>query len=115
LLEGQRIIQEDGKPAQAIREGDVVNIHPDVNTCMVPNRIAGLFYGPFTNEELVGEALALYRYEVVITTNFGFRIRNGKEAALDSRQEHIKKAVEGSLKRFGVETMLGWQAIWHSS
>jgi aryl-alcohol dehydrogenase-like predicted oxidoreductase len=70
---------------------------------------------PIHERELAGKALALYRYEVVITTKFGFRIRNGKEAALDSRPEHIKNAVEGSLKRLGVETMLGWQGIWQSS
>ncbi len=62
-------------------------------------------YGPFTNEELVGEALAPYRDEVVIATKFGFKIRDGKEAGLDSRPEHIKQAVEGSLKRLKIETI----------
>lgn len=62
-------------------------------------------YGPFTNEELVGEALAPYREKVVIATKFGFDIKDGKEAGLDSRPEHIKKAVEGSLKRLKIETI----------
>ena len=62
-------------------------------------------YGPFTNEELVGEALAPYRDEVVIATKFGFDIKDGKEAGFDSRPEHIKQAVEGSLKRLKIETI----------
>jgi aryl-alcohol dehydrogenase-like predicted oxidoreductase len=58
-------------------------------------------YGPFTNEELVGEALAPFRDQVVIGTKFGFKIdpTTGKQAGLDSRPEHIKEAAEGSLKR----------------
>ena len=62
-------------------------------------------YGPFTNEELVGEALAPYRDRVVIATKFGFNFKDGKEAGLDSRPEHIKQAVEGSLKRLKIETV----------
>src|SRR6201996_5927361 len=46
-------------------------------------------YGPFTNEELVGEALQPFRDRVVIATKFGFRIENGKQAGLDSRPVHI--------------------------
>lgn len=65
-------------------------------------------YGPFTNEELVGKALALFRNEVVIATKFGWAPANENEAnarwnALNSRPEHIKKVVEGSLKRLRVE------------
>lgn len=56
-------------------------------------------YGPFTNEELVGEALAPVRDRVIIATKFGFKIENDKQAGLDSRPEHIKKVVEASLKR----------------
>lgn len=56
-------------------------------------------YGPYTNEELVGEALEPYRDKVVIATKFGYHIQNGKSAGLDSRSETIRKAVEGSLKR----------------
>jgi aryl-alcohol dehydrogenase-like predicted oxidoreductase len=56
-------------------------------------------YGPFKNEELVGEALAPTRKDVVIATKFGFRIENQKQAGLDSRPEHIKQVAEASLKR----------------
>ena len=56
-------------------------------------------YGPFTNEELVGEALAPFRDQVVIATKFGFKIDNGKQAGLDSRPEHIKEVADASLKR----------------
>ena len=56
-------------------------------------------YGPFTNEELVGEALAPFRDRVVIATKFGFKLDdNGKQAGLDSRPEHIKEVADASLK-----------------
>jgi aryl-alcohol dehydrogenase-like predicted oxidoreductase len=56
-------------------------------------------YGPFTNEELVGEALAPLRDRVVIATKFGFKIEGGKQAGLDSRPEHVREVVDASLKR----------------
>jgi aryl-alcohol dehydrogenase-like predicted oxidoreductase len=58
-------------------------------------------YGPFTNEELVGEALAPVRDQVVIATKFGFKLdpATGKQAGLDSRPVHIKEVAEASLKR----------------
>src|SRR5258706_10130139 len=58
-------------------------------------------YGPYTNEELVGEALAPFRDQVVIATKFGFKIDpdTGKQAGLDSRPEHIKEVADASLKR----------------
>src|ERR1700751_4622923 len=69
-------------------------------------------YGPFTNEELVGEALAPFRGQVVIATKFGFDLdpkldpRGMKgRPGLNSRPEHIKEAVEGSLKRLQVEAI----------
>lgn len=62
-------------------------------------------YGPFTNEELVGEALAPLRKEVLITTKFGFNIQDGKMAGLNGRPEHICKVVEESLKRLRIETI----------
>jgi aryl-alcohol dehydrogenase-like predicted oxidoreductase len=64
-------------------------------------------YGPFTNEEIVGEALAPMRDKVVIATKFGFNIdpETKKPSGLDSRPEHIRKAVEGSLKRLHVEVI----------
>src|SRR4051795_12013712 len=69
-------------------------------------------YGPFTNEDLVGEALAPFRGQVVIATKFGFDLdpkldpRGMKGApGLNSRPEHIRQAVEGSLKRLKVDTI----------
>lgn len=56
-------------------------------------------YGPYTGEEILGEALHDIRNHVVIATKFGFRIQNGKSVGLDSRPETIRKAVEGSLRR----------------
>jgi aryl-alcohol dehydrogenase-like predicted oxidoreductase len=66
-------------------------------------------YGPFTNEELVGEALAPVRDQVVIATKFGFDLSGSDNrpgaAGLNSRPEHFKQAVEGSLKRLRVESI----------
>src|SRR5579859_4343477 len=62
-------------------------------------------YGPFTNEELVGEALAPFRKQVVIATKFGFKIVNGKQSGLDSRPAHIKEVAEASLKRLKTEVI----------
>src|SRR5258708_6841556 len=58
-------------------------------------------YGPFANEELVGEALAPFREQVVIATKFGFKFdpNTGKQAGLDSRPAHIRQVAEASLKR----------------
>ncbi len=56
-------------------------------------------YGPFVNEELVGRVLQGRRDSIVIATKFGFRIEDGKMNGLNSRPEHIREAVEGSLKR----------------
>ena len=56
-------------------------------------------YGPFANEELVGEALAPVRDRVVIATKFGFKFENGKQVGLDSRPAHIREVTEASLKR----------------
>ena len=66
-------------------------------------------YGPYTNEELVGEALAPFRDQVVIATKFGFDLTGPDHrpgaAGLSSRPEHIKAAVEGSLRRLKVTTI----------
>ena len=64
-------------------------------------------YGPFTNEELVGEALAPFRDRVKIATKFGFKIdpSTGKQAGLDSRPEHIKEVAEASLKRLQTDVI----------
>src|SRR5580704_13281568 len=66
-------------------------------------------YGPFTNEDLVGEALAPFRKQVVIATKFGFDLsrsdRRPGALTVNSRPEQIKQAVEGSLKRLRIETI----------
>ena len=64
-------------------------------------------YGPFTNEELVGEALAPLRDKVVIATKFGFKLdpTTGKQAGLDSRPAHIKEVAEASLKRLKTDVI----------
>jgi aryl-alcohol dehydrogenase-like predicted oxidoreductase len=62
-------------------------------------------YGPYTNEELVGEALAPIRRQVVIATKFGFKFEAGKQTGLDSRPSHIKEVANASLRRLKVETI----------
>jgi aryl-alcohol dehydrogenase-like predicted oxidoreductase len=62
-------------------------------------------YGPYTNEEIVGEALRPVRDRVVIATKFGFKFENGKQSGIDSRPQRIREATEGSLKRLGVESI----------
>lgn len=65
-------------------------------------------YGPFTNEELVGEALAPFREQVVIATKFGFKPAadgSGRWSELDSRPEHIKEVAEASLKRLKTDVI----------
>jgi aryl-alcohol dehydrogenase-like predicted oxidoreductase len=64
-------------------------------------------YGPFTNEEMVGEALKPMRDQVVIATKFGFNIdpETKKQAGLDSRPEHVREVCEASLKRLGIEVI----------
>ncbi len=62
-------------------------------------------YGPYTNEEIVGEALVPLRDKVVIATKFGFNIQNGKMVGVNSKPEQIRKAVEGSLKRLRTDVI----------
>ncbi len=63
-------------------------------------------YGPFTNEELVGEALAPFRDQVVVATKFGFKLGpKGEQLGVDSRPEHIKEVAQASLKRLKTETI----------
>ena len=62
-------------------------------------------YGPYDNEELVGEAIAPIRDDVVVATKFGFDIVDGRSVGVDSRPERIRQAVEGSLRRLDVETI----------
>src|SRR5580658_5804548 len=65
-------------------------------------------YGPFTNEELVGEALAPFRSRVVIATKFGFApgpTGEGRWSRLDSRPEHIREVADASLRRLGIDAI----------
>ncbi len=62
-------------------------------------------YGPFTNEELVGEALAPVRDQVVIATKFGFKFEDGKQLGVNSRPQHVKEVAEASLKRLKTDTI----------
>ena len=62
-------------------------------------------YGPFTNEELVGEAIAPFRGQVVIATKFGIKIDSSGQQVMDSRPEHIRRSAEGSIKRLDVEAI----------
>jgi aryl-alcohol dehydrogenase-like predicted oxidoreductase len=62
-------------------------------------------YGPYANEELVGEGLAPFRGQVVIATKFGLRVDETGQQVVDSRPDFIKESAEGSLKRLGVETI----------
>jgi len=62
-------------------------------------------YGPFTNEELVGEALAPFRDRVAIATKFGFKLESGQQRGLDSRPSHIREVAEASLKRLKVDAI----------
>src|SRR6202011_3046266 len=64
-------------------------------------------YGPFTNEELVGESLAPFRGKVVIATKFGWKLdpNTGKQVGLDSRPEHIKEVADASLKRLKTDVI----------
>ncbi|HAK79498.1 MAG TPA: aldo/keto reductase [Runella sp.] len=62
-------------------------------------------YGPYTNEEIVGEALALFKNETTIATKFGFDIQDGKMVGVNSRPDNIRCAVEGSLKRLNVDAI----------
>ncbi|ALA42420.1 aldehyde oxidase [Paenibacillus peoriae] len=62
-------------------------------------------YGPYTNEELLGEALLPVRDQVVIATKFGFNMQDGKQSGMNSRPEHIKKVAEESLRRLKIEAI----------
>src|SRR5262245_32815558 len=62
-------------------------------------------YGPFVNEELVGEALAPFRHQVVIATKFGFTFEPGGQRGLDSTPAHIKEVAEASLKRLKIDAI----------
>jgi len=84
-------------PAVGTREGiEVIRAAVDLGVTFFDTAEV---YGPYTNEELVGEALAPVRDRVAIATKFGFKIENGKQAGLDSRPGHIREVAEASLRR----------------
>lgn len=60
-------------------------------------------YGPFIDEEILGEGISSFRNQVVVSTKFGFDLEPGSRGGLNSRPEHVKKVVEGSLKRLGTD------------
>ncbi|MDE1992152.1 MAG: aldo/keto reductase, partial [Rhizobiaceae bacterium] len=86
----------------ALSNGDSVKLIRDAVDRGVTFFDTAEVYGPFTNEEIVGEALRPVRDQVVIATKFGFKFENGKQAGLDSRPEHIREVAEASLKRLGI-------------
>lgn len=88
-----------GQPAD--KKEMITLIHKAVDSGVTLFDTAEL-YGPYTNETLVGEALAPFRGKVVIATKFGIKMKGGQEVT-DSRPEHIRQSLEGSLKRLGVE------------
>ena len=89
---------------QALEKNDAIQLIRDAFARGVTFFDTAEVYGPYTNEELVGEALASVRHEVVIATKFGFAFdENNRQTGLDSRPEHIRKAVEGSLKRLNTD------------
>jgi aryl-alcohol dehydrogenase-like predicted oxidoreductase len=89
----------------ALANADSVKLIRDAHERGVTFFDTAEIYGPFTNEELVGEALRPVRDQVVIATKFGFRFDDGKAAGVDSRPERIRAAAEGSLKRLGIEVI----------
>ena len=84
-------------PATSRAEGiDIIRAAVDAGVTFFDTAEA---YGPYTNEELVGEALVPVRDQVLMATKFGFRFENGKSVGLDSRPTHIRKVAEAALKR----------------
>lgn len=85
-------------------EGSIKTIHRAIELGVTFFDTAEV-YGPFTNEELLGRALKGFRDKVIIATKFGFQITDNKISGLNSHPSHIKKAVEGSLKRLQIDTI----------
>jgi aryl-alcohol dehydrogenase-like predicted oxidoreductase len=86
---------------------DAIKLIRDATDCGVTFFDTAEVYGPFTNEEIVGEALAPIRNQVVIATKFGFKIdsERGKQIGMDSRPEHIKEVADASLKRLKTDVI----------
>ncbi len=94
--------QSYGSPAERDEQESIATIHRALELGVNFLDTAEV-YGPFTNEELVGRALKGRRDGVIVATKFGFRIEHGEMTGLDSRPAHIRKAVEGSLRRLATD------------
>ena len=90
-----------------LNKEDAIKLIRDAADCGVTFFDTAEVYGPFTNEEIVGEALAPIRNQVVIATKFGFKIdfETGKQIGMDSRPEHIKEVADASLKRLKTDVI----------
>jgi len=94
--------QSYGTPDERDDRESIATIHRAIDLGLTFFDTAEI-YGPFTNEALLARALPGKRDRVVIATKFGFRIENGAMAGLDSRPQHIREAVEGSLRRLATD------------
>ena len=94
--------QSYGAPEERDERESIATIHRAVDLGVTFFDTAEV-YGPFTNEELLGRALKGRRDGVVLATKFGFKIENGVTAGLDSRPEHVREAVDGSLRRLATD------------
>ncbi len=96
--------QSYGTPEERDERESIATIHRAVELGVTFFDTAEV-YGPYTNEERVGGALEGRRDRVIIATKFGFKIENGGIAGLDSRPEHVREAVEGSLRRLQTDSI----------
>src|SRR5262245_21807188 len=91
-----------GKPEERDERESIATVHRAIELGVTFFDTAEI-YGPFTNEELLARALRGRRDGVVLATKFGFRLENGATVGLDSRPEHVREAVEGSLRRLATD------------
>jgi aryl-alcohol dehydrogenase-like predicted oxidoreductase len=94
--------QSYGTPEERDERESIATIHRAIELGVTLLDTAEV-YGPYTNEELLGRALPGVRDRVIVATKFGFKIENGEIAGMDSRPEHIREAVEGSLRRLATD------------
>jgi aryl-alcohol dehydrogenase-like predicted oxidoreductase len=96
--------QHYGTPEDRDERESIATIHRAIDLGVTLFDTAEV-YGPYANEELLGRALPGKRDRVIIATKFGFKIENGRVAGLDSRPQHIREAVEGSLQRLRTDRL----------
>jgi aryl-alcohol dehydrogenase-like predicted oxidoreductase len=94
--------QSYGTPEERDERESIATIHRAIELGVTLLDTAEV-YGPYTNEELLSRALPGRRDRVIVATKFGFKIENGAIAGMDSRPEHIREAVEGSLRRLATD------------